>query len=121
MSYQKTANLALGIISLSSHLIALTQILAPCQDGQRRHFLIHAENARPHCAKMVTLLLDRNFLRRALHLPYSLDLAPSDFRLFGHLKGVLHGSSFDEPDELLSVIQEILREIDSETLDAVFQ
>jgi hypothetical protein len=40
---------------------------------------------------------------------------------FGHLKEVLQGSSFDEPDELLSTIQEILREVDREILDALRQ
>jgi hypothetical protein len=39
----------------------------------------------------------------------------------GHLKGMLQGTSFDELDELLSAIQEILREVDRKTLDAVFQ
>jgi hypothetical protein len=34
---------------------------------------------------------------------------------------VLQGSSFDEPDELLSAIEEMLRGVDRETLDAVFQ
>jgi hypothetical protein len=34
---------------------------------------------------------------------------------------MLEGSSFDEPDELLFVIQEILRGVDRETLDEVFQ
>jgi hypothetical protein len=49
---------------------------------------------------------------------------PSDFWLFGHLKGVLQGSSFDEldeADELLSAVQESLRGVDRETLDAVIQ
>jgi hypothetical protein len=34
---------------------------------------------------------------------------------------VLQRSSFDEPDELLSAIQKKLREVDRETLDAIFQ
>jgi hypothetical protein len=37
---------------------------------------------------------------------------------------VLHGSSFDksdEPDQLLSSIQEILTGVDCETLDTIFQ
>jgi hypothetical protein len=49
---------------------------------------------------------------------------PSDFWLFGYLKGVLQGSSFDEPDEpdeLLFAIQEILTGLYCETLDAGFQ
>jgi hypothetical protein len=48
-------------------------------------------------------------------------LAPSNFWLFGYLKGVLQGISFDESDELLSTIQEILKGVDHETLDGVFQ
>jgi hypothetical protein len=38
-----------------------------------------------------------------------------------HLKGMLQGSSFDEPHKLLSAIQEILRGIDRAILDAVFE
>jgi hypothetical protein len=39
--------------------------------------------------------------------------APSDFWLFGYLKGVLQGNSFaepDEPDDFFSAIRGILRE-----------
>jgi hypothetical protein len=82
--------------------------------------VIHADNLRLHCAKTVALLLDHSFLRRAIHPPYSSDLALSDLWLFGHLKGVLQRNSFDEPDELLSAIEEIMRGVDRETLDAVF-
>jgi hypothetical protein len=42
----------------------------------------------------------------------------------GNMKGVLQGSSFGEPDErtkFLSAIQSILRGVDCETLDAIFQ
>jgi hypothetical protein len=34
---------------------------------------------------------------------------------------VLPGSSFDEPDEFLSLFQEILRGVDHETLDTAFR
>jgi hypothetical protein len=49
---------------------------------------------------------------------------PEDFWLFGYLKGVLQGNSFDESeefDELLSGIEKILRGISPETLASVFQ
>jgi hypothetical protein len=56
-----------------SHILSqLQEILAPDQDDPRRHFVIHADKARPHCATMVTLFLDRNCRGRAphpLHLP----------------------------------------------------
>jgi hypothetical protein len=48
-------------------------------------------------------------------------ICPSDFWLFGYLKGVLQGNSFGEFDERLFAIQEILREADLEILEAVFQ
>jgi len=34
------------------------------------------------------------------HPPYSLDLAPSDFHLFLHLKKHLAGKKFDDDDEV---------------------
>jgi histone-lysine N-methyltransferase SETMAR len=34
------------------------------------------------------------------HLPYSLDLRPSDFHLFLHLKKHLTGKKFDNDDEV---------------------
>jgi hypothetical protein len=49
---------------------------------------------------------------------------PSNFWLFGYRKRVLQGSSFDEPDgfdELLLTVQKLLKEVDHETVDAVFQ
>jgi hypothetical protein len=49
---------------------------------------------------------------------------PSHLWIFAYLKGVLQGSSFDEPDErdeLLSGVQENLKGVDRELLDAVFQ
>jgi hypothetical protein len=83
--------------------------------------VIHADNVRPEYAKTVILFLDNNYIRRASHHHYFSDLTLSDFWIFGYLKGMLQGSSFDEPDELLSAIQKILSEVDCETLDEVFQ
>jgi hypothetical protein len=105
-----------------SHILSrLLEILALSQDDPRRHFVIHAGNARPRCAKTAALLLDHNSLRPASYPPDSPDRAPSDFGIFEYVKGVLRGSSFNEHDEFLSVIQEIIRRVDRETLDAEFQ
>jgi hypothetical protein len=38
--------------------------------------MIHADNARLHCAKTVAQFLDHNSLRRASHIPYSPDMSP---------------------------------------------
>jgi hypothetical protein len=109
---------------ISHFLSPLPQTLAPYQDYPRRHFAIHADSAKRHCAKKATPLLDHNSLRRASHPSDSPDLVPSDFWLFTYPEGELQGSSFDEfdeRDELLSGIQKMLRGVDSDTLDAAVQ
>jgi histone-lysine N-methyltransferase SETMAR len=83
--------------------------------------VILRDNARRHCAQTVTLFSDHNFLRGAAHPPYSPYLALSDFWVFDYLETALQGSSFDEPHELVSGIQELLRRVGPKALDAVFQ
>jgi hypothetical protein len=46
----------------------------------------------------------RDGMAIAAHPPYSLDLAPSDFYLFGHVKGLFTGESFESGERLLSVV-----------------
>jgi histone-lysine N-methyltransferase SETMAR len=54
------------------------------------------------------------------HPPYSPDLAPSDFWLFGDVKTSLVGQTFDEPEQLLEAITEFLNEIQPPEVAAVF-
>jgi hypothetical protein len=44
-----------------------------------------------------------------IHPPYSLDLAPSDFYLFGDVKGLVRGESFETTEQLLSAVEDIVR------------
>jgi hypothetical protein len=59
-------------------------------------------------------------MKQAPHPPYSPDLAPSDFFLFGYLKRKLMGYHTESPSELLIQIRVILSEILGETVNAVF-
>jgi hypothetical protein len=59
-------------------------------------------------------------MKQAPHPPYSSYLAPSDFSLFGYVKGKLMGYRAGTPSELLVRIRVILAEIPRETLNAVF-
>jgi hypothetical protein len=59
-------------------------------------------------------------MKQAPHLPYSPDLAPSDFCLFGYVKGNLMGCRAETPSELLVRIRVILAEIPRETLNTAF-
>jgi hypothetical protein len=47
----------------------------------------------------------RNAMVIAAHPPYSPDLAPSDFYLFGHVKRLLGGESFEAGERLLSAVE----------------
>jgi hypothetical protein len=58
----------------------------------------------PYSAHITTVLLEK-FKRDILdHLPYSLDLAPSDFHLFLHLKKHFAGKKSDNNDEVLEEV-----------------
>jgi hypothetical protein len=61
-----------------------------------------------------------NRMKQAPHPLYSPDLAPSDFFLFGYIKGELMGYRAETPSGLLVRIRVILAEIPRETLNAVF-
>jgi hypothetical protein len=61
-----------------------------------------------------------NRTKQALHPPYSPVLTPSDFFLFGNVKGKLMGYRAETPSELLVRIRVILEEIPRETVKAVF-
>jgi hypothetical protein len=56
----------------------------------------------------------------APHLPYSPDLAPYDFFLFGHFKHVPEGAEFLSNETLLAAIQRALSDLTRDTLRAVF-
>jgi hypothetical protein len=59
-------------------------------------------------------------MKQAPHSLYAPDLAPSDFFLFGYVKGNLMGYRAETPSELLVRTRVILVEIPRETLKAVF-
>jgi hypothetical protein len=98
-----------------SHLFSFTQNLAPYQDDRRRHFVIHTDNPRFHCAKVIAQFFDHNSWHRATHSPYS-QIWPSQtsgllrLLVFGNQKGEFQGSSIDESDELFSAIQATWRD-----------
>jgi histone-lysine N-methyltransferase SETMAR len=54
-----------------------------------RGVLLHHDNARPHTAQATQERIQELQWELLEHLPYSLDLAPSDFHLFGPLKTIL--------------------------------
>jgi hypothetical protein len=81
---------------------------------------VHADSARRHNATLSQEFMARNQMARAVQPPYSLDLAPSDFYLFGHVKGLLRGESLETGERLLLAINGILGYLDKWTLTKDF-
>jgi hypothetical protein len=59
-------------------------------------------------------------MKSASHPPYSPDVAPSDFYLFGYVKRYLAGLSFEDADQLLAPVEGVLEGIEKVTLQTVF-
>jgi hypothetical protein len=67
------------------------------------------DNARPHTSlntREAIATMGRTVLP---HPPYSPDLAPPDFHLFGPLKDALQGRRFEDDEELRHILHEELR------------
>jgi hypothetical protein len=56
----------------------------------------------------------------APHLPYSPDLAQSDFFLFVHARYVFDGAKFPSEETLLVAVQRVLPDLTGDTLKAIF-
>lgn len=69
--------------------------------------LLH-DNARPHTARLTVEAVDNLGLEVLPHPPYSPDLAPSDYHLFGPMKKMLGGLRFTSDLEAQTVVREWL-------------
>jgi histone-lysine N-methyltransferase SETMAR len=116
----------------TSHYV--TDILVPLLEwpktqigGSDRKLIVRIDNAGPHRARVTLKFLKQNGMKRALHSPYSPDLAPSDFYLlslmsylFGYIKQLLAGHEFLDREALLEAVRHILANIEKATIDRVF-
>jgi len=82
---------------------------------------LHWDNARPHMAAITQTAVLAHWLRLLPHPPYSPDIAPSDFFLFGYLKHRLSGQNFESSERLVLAIQELISEIPRSMLMRVFE
>jgi histone-lysine N-methyltransferase SETMAR len=80
--------------------------------GNKQKLLVHADNARPHTANLSTQYPNENQMKSAPHPPYSPDLAPSRFYLFGHVKECFAGLLFEDVNQLLVALGGVLEGIE---------
>ena len=90
--------------------------------GRGRHKIwLHLDNCKVHNSRRTKTFISKSPYKRTPHPPYSPDIAPSDFFLFGYVKEKLKGHSFDTPEDLFEELTEILAQISHETLIQVFK
>jgi histone-lysine N-methyltransferase SETMAR len=73
-----------------------------------RKLIIHVNNARGHTARECRALFIENRLWLAVHPPYSPDLAPSAFFLFGHVKHRLEEMAFPSHEASFAPLYEMV-------------
>jgi hypothetical protein len=98
----------------------LSQIAAFRDAGNHQKKIVHYDNIGSRVAKYVKEYMDHSSLKRTPHPPYSPDLAPSDFYLFGYVKHQLQGHEFTEGAGLVSAVSEIVNQIPTDKLADVF-
>jgi hypothetical protein len=76
--------------------------------GDKRKLIIRADNARPHIAQLSAKFFEQNRMETGSHPPYSPDVAPSDFYLFGNVEECSACLSLESADEPLEAVQGIL-------------
>jgi histone-lysine N-methyltransferase SETMAR len=64
--------------------------------------LLQRENARPHTSLKTWEGITKFGWTVLAHPPYSPNLVPSDFHLFGALKNAVHGVKFQADDNVIS-------------------
>ena len=83
--------------------------------------MLHWDNSRPHKSLQTQQTISNVRITQLPHPPYSPDIAPSDFFLFGYLKKQLKGMIFHTEEMFLNKIMLDLRQIDKQMLIRVFE
>lgn len=101
-------------VTSASYCDLLETNLKPAIRSMRRGLLSQGvlllqDNARPHTAKNTKACLEKLKFEVLPHPPYSPDLAPCDFHLFGPLKTHLGGRRFKTDDDVKKAVHEWLR------------
>jgi histone-lysine N-methyltransferase SETMAR len=86
-----------------------------------RRVMLHFDNALIHCTGTVRDRMAAAELERIEHPPYSSDLTPCDFFLFGYVKGKLVGKQYETPEDLVSDVRNIIEGIRPDVLKSVFE
>ena len=89
--------------------------------GKGNHKIwLHLDNCKVHNSRYTQVAMEKTDFKRSPHPPYSPDIAPSDFFLFGYVKEKLKGQAFKERSTLFEAILSIIQSIPIEMKRRVF-
>jgi transposase len=80
---------------------------------------LHVDNAKPHTSKMSIARIEELGFILVLQPPYSPDLAPCDFFLFGYLKQHFQGKHFSREDQVIAAVRDVFDKIPLQTFQNV--
>lgn len=104
----------LNIIPTYYKLKRLLDSLPKSRTRNRKLFLLH-DSAPVHTASRTQQAISDLGFTVCRHPPYSSDLAPSDFYLFGFLKKILRGVRFESEIDVETEVRKFLNSGDSES------
>jgi histone-lysine N-methyltransferase SETMAR len=105
---------------VDSVLSPMQTLLSGCDDlGSPIYF--HMDNASSHRSHLTDSMLDEMEVERMPQPPYSPDISPSDFFMFGFLKRKLAGKRHESRNKLEITLQGILKQVDSAMLRRAFK
>ncbi|EFN74649.1 Histone-lysine N-methyltransferase SETMAR, partial [Camponotus floridanus] len=79
------------------------------QDMPIRSVILLHDNARPHTAALTREKLNKIYWSTLEHPPYSPDLSPCDYHMFGPLKEELGGHRFDDDEGVETFVRNWLQ------------
>lgn len=85
-----------------------------------QNVILHHDNARPHTAHATTAAIEAKGWTILPHPPYSPDLAPSDFHMFGPLKDYLRGQKFTDDSAVENAVRAWVRQCEPEFFENGF-
>jgi transposase len=83
-------------------------------------FSVHMDNSMCYNDSNITKKLEKRHIARAPHPPYSPDLNPCDFWLFGILKQKRKEQVFQSEEQILTAVSESWNELTFEDIQRIF-
>jgi hypothetical protein len=83
--------------------------------------VVHIDNASTRHARVTENFFEHNRVKRLPQPPYSPDLSPSDFYLFGKVKNALIGQEIPDETALFEAVTEMLGGFSGNELQVVFR